>query len=105
MVQSWYDRGIRLDEVEGSVDIFAPPAETPEQKQARRILREPKAKCRVRLTDSSCAAFCQVRETVEEAWAAAPEGSFLSPSLAMGIFAVGLTIRYFVFGPQGPQFF
>mmetsp|Transcript_48985 Transcript_48985/g.138555 ORF Transcript_48985/g.138555 Transcript_48985/m.138555 type:complete len:143 (-) Transcript_48985:442-870(-) len=41
------------------------------------------------------------RETAEEAWSKAPEGSFLSPAVIAGLAAVSLGIRFVVFGPDG----
>ena len=38
------------------------------------------------------------RETAEEAWEKAPEGSFLSPALLAALFLVGLCFRFFVIG-------
>ena len=38
------------------------------------------------------------RESAEEAWAKAPEGTFLSPALLFAVFLTGLTIRVVVFG-------
>ena len=38
------------------------------------------------------------RETAEEAWAKAPEGSFLSPALLAALFLTSLCIRFFVLG-------
>ena len=42
------------------------------------------------------------RETAEEAWARAPEGSFLSPALAAGLVATGLAIKVFVLEGGSP---
>ena len=36
------------------------------------------------------------RETAEEAWAKAPEGSFLSPALVVGLIAAGVAIKVLV---------
>ena len=49
-------------------------------------------------TDSAKA---PARETAEEAWSKAPEGSFLSPAVIAGLAAVSLGIRFVVFGPDG----
>ena len=42
------------------------------------------------------------RETAEEAWAKAPEGSFLSPALAAGLLALGISIKIFVLEGGSP---
>ena len=79
-VSSWYDSGIRLDASAGSIDIYAAPS-------------------------PAAPPTAPPRETANEAWAKAPEGSFLSPALLAGIFALGLSIRFVIFGPDGPKFF
>ena len=45
------------------------------------------------------------RETAEEAWARAEEGSFLSPVLVAGLVAVSMIVRQTVFGGDSPIHF
>lgn len=78
-VKSWFDQGIRLDEEKGSIDIFALP---------------PRA----------AAPAAPQRESVEEAWERAPEGSFLSPAKIAGLLFVSLSLRFLLFGADGPKF-
>lgn len=42
------------------------------------------------------------RETAEEAWAKAPEGSFLSPALVVGLIAAGVAIKVLVLEGGSP---
>jgi hypothetical protein len=51
---------------------------------------------------NSAAAETPTRETAEEAWAKAPEGSFLSPALAAGLLAIGLALKIFVLEGGSP---
>ena len=45
------------------------------------------------------------RETVEEAWNKAPEGSFLSPALVAGLVLTGIAVKVTVFGGGSPVSF
>ena len=45
------------------------------------------------------------RETADEAWAKAPEGSFLSPAVVGALFLTSLCIKLFVLGGDGPPSF
>ena len=44
----------------------------------------------------------KVRETAEEAWEKAPDGSFLSPALIAGLVVTSMIIREVAFGGASP---